>query len=110
MAIILNPLEGGSSESLHNHLGGYYIQAAVAHNLAIIGWHRYLVGNFVFCWIENGGKTEKCLDKAAVRRVTILQWQIELIGLFRKWTVFASGSSRNITQYYEIVVGALLGA
>jgi hypothetical protein len=49
LAPVLESTEGGTFESHHNHLGGGYIFATVAHNLEILVWHWWLVVNCMSC-------------------------------------------------------------
>jgi len=63
MAHVLGSAEGGTFETLHDHLGGGDILATVANNLNILGMHWWLVTNCVSCSMENGDKMGEGLEK-----------------------------------------------
>jgi len=44
-ALVLEAAEGGTFETRHTHLGGGRILASLAHNLELVGLHRWLVVN-----------------------------------------------------------------
>jgi len=100
-ALVLDTATGETFETHHNRLGAGHILATVAHHLDIYCLPWWLVANCCMsCSMENGDKTEKRLEMAAVKagnhtHVAVdMDWRVSQIDCLCRWQVI----------YHELVI------